>query len=241
MSNRCTSWLRMELKGMRSGSFWLVVAIYLLLLGTILFRTFEHEAAPNPMQYNETLSFLLCTMVAMLFFQREWGGGSMETIASYPMSLTAMTMRKWGLAIILMLIAQAGWMTLYVLRFGQMTALTYPWDGGEAITDTVQKIELLIQPLPAMMFMISITIFGMVLSQKLYGGLALGFAWWLLDTITTGAILRYFTLYTTYLDMREVPFVLNRLLLVGVSLILLIVSCYVVNRRQRYTKDQELE
>ncbi|MEK5059293.1 hypothetical protein ACFSVM_19805 [Paenibacillus shunpengii] len=241
MNNRYTSWLRMELKGMRSGTFWLVVAIYLLLLTTILFRTFEDGAAPNPMQYNEMLSFLLCTMAAILFFQREWGAGSMETIASYPMSLTAMTIRKWGLAIILMLIAQAGWMTLYVLRFGQMSARVYPWDGGEAITDTVHMIELLIQPLPAMLFMISITIFGMVLSQKLYGGLALGFAWWLLDTMTMGAIFRHFTLYTTYLDMREVPFVLNRGLLVGASLILLIISIFVINRRHRYTKESELE
>ncbi|MNZ47586.1 hypothetical protein D3C78_653060 [compost metagenome] len=51
-------------------------------------------------------------------------GGGMETIDTYPVSLRFMAMRKWLEAILLSLMASAGWIGVYTYKFGRWTLYT---------------------------------------------------------------------------------------------------------------------
>ncbi|GAA0137373.1 hypothetical protein YSY43_42140 [Paenibacillus sp. YSY-4.3] len=188
--------------------------------------------------YAEMGMFPIVIMLTVLLFEREIGGGSMEIIATYPVSLRLMAVRKWILSLVLSALAGVGWMAMYRMKFGGIESVMYPWDGGEAVSRQAGYLPLLLQTLPAYMLLASVTVLGITWFQKLYGGLMIAFALWMLDTVSAGRILGGFTLYTAYL-MEGSSFIANRVILLVLASFLLLLAGGIMGSRERWIGREE--
>lgn len=188
--------------------------------------------------YSEMGMYPIVIMLTLLLFQREIGGGSMEMIATYPVSLRLIAVRKWVLALIYASLFHSGLMAVYILKFGGISTLMYPWNGAEGIKRSTGIIPLLLQSMPAFMLLASVTLLGMVLFRKTYGGLALGFSLWTLDTVSGGEWLSGWTLYASFLP-EGASFPLNRGVLLAAAAAFLGGSVWLIGRRERWIMEEE--
>ncbi|GIO87767.1 hypothetical protein J25TS5_46990 [Paenibacillus faecis] len=214
----------------------LVVLIFLLYLIGIL------SGDPNRPRmvyyFSEMGMFPLVIMMTLVMFQRELGGGGMEMIATYPVSLHLIALRKWLLALGYASVLNVGWMLVYLAKFGEIKTLMYPWSGGEGVKVSTGIPALMLQNLPAFMLLSSLTLAGMLIFRKTYGGLVSGFSVWVLDTISRGDLLKGFTLYTEFLPV-DGTFVANRLVLLAGAGGLLGFSLWLIGKRERWILEEE--
>ncbi|AZK46139.1 hypothetical protein [Paenibacillus lentus] len=188
--------------------------------------------------YSEMGMFPVVIMFAVLLFEREIGGGSMEVIGTYPVSLRLMAVRKWVLSLVLAAIAGMGWMAVYRMKFGEIKTVMHPWNGGEAVSRQAGYLELLLQTLPAYMLLTSVAVLGIVWFQKLYGGLILSFALWMLDTVSLGSVLGDWTLYAAFLP-QGTSFIANRVILLVCACLFLLWAVWLIDIRDRWIGREE--
>ncbi|MGG6314433.1 hypothetical protein [Paenibacillus macerans] len=240
MLTRADGWVRgvgLDLKVHKQPIAWLTLLVFALYVISIVL---SDPARPRNVYYfSEMGMFPVAVMVTVLLFQREIGGGGMEVIATYPVSLRLLAWRKWLLAILLTAGLDIVWMGGYRWRFGTLATVRYPWNGAEAIPKSeMSMLALLLQTLPAFILLISLTVAGIVAFRKIYGGLILGFGVWVLDTISSGELLGRWTLYTAYLQKWH-SFPLNRMALLAGSLLLLAYAVWLIGRRERWISVEE--
>ncbi|MEF2967516.1 hypothetical protein V3851_16945 [Paenibacillus sp. M1] len=212
----------------------LVVTIFILYLISIV----TGDKPRTVYYYSEMGMFPVVIMFTLLLFQREIGGGSMELVSTYPASLRLIAVRKWVLALLYASVLNLLWMAVYLLKFGDIATVMHPWDGGEAVKRSVGVFQLMLQTMPAFMLLASLTLAGIVLFRKTYGGLALGFALWVLDTISGGDWLSGWTLYASFLP-EGASFAVNRLVLLAASAVLLGFAVWLIGRRDRWIMEDE--
>ncbi|MBQ4901120.1 hypothetical protein KB559_19955 [Paenibacillus sp. Marseille-P2973] len=212
----------------------LVLFVFILYLISILLGD-----KPRTVYYfSEMGMYPLVIMLMLLLFQREIGGGSMEMIATYPVSLRLIAVRKWVLALLYASLLNVGWMAVYLLKFGRISTFMYPWGGGEGAKRVTGIFPLMLQTMPAFMLLASITLIGMVIFRKTYGGLALGFAVWMVDTVSGGSWLSRWTLYTAFLP-EKASFPLNRVMLMLAAAALLAAAVWLIGKRERWIIEEE--
>lgn len=230
------SQVRLDLKIGKQPLFLVTLFIYLSYWAAIIMGNADY---PQTVYYfSEMGMFPVVILLAVLLFEREIGGGGMEVIATYPVSLKFMVIRKWTLSLVLTAVAGVGWMFIYRAKFGEIMTRVYPWNGEEAAAAQVGFLTLLLQTLPAYMLLASVAVLGIVWFQKLYGGLVLAFALWMLDTISFGKVLGKCTLYAAYLP-EGVSFVANRIILMAISCVCLLMAVWVIDRRERWIGREE--
>jgi len=182
--------------------------------------------------------FPLVIMFTILMFQHEIGGGGMEIISTYPVSLRLIALRKWLNAILLSVLTSLLWMTVYLFKYEEISTNIYSWSGSKYTFRAASIPELLIQVLPAYLLLTTLTLAGIIVFRSIYGGLITGFALWILDTISGGRLLSSFTLYTAYLP-QEASFPINRLVLLLVSALLLGIAIWLIGLRERWIGNEE--
>ncbi|GAA0411088.1 hypothetical protein [Paenibacillus motobuensis] len=182
--------------------------------------------------------FPLVIMFTILMFQHEIGGGGMEIISTYPISLRLIALRKWLNVVLLSVLASLLWMMVYLFKYGEIHTYMYPWNGAEAVFRAASMPELLIQVLPAYLLLASLTLAGIIVFRSIYGGLIAGFVLWILDTISGGSLLSSFTLYTAYLP-QEASFPVNRWVLLLASVLLLAIALWLIGYRERWIGREE--
>lgn len=234
------SWFRgmsLELKVHKQPMAWLALLLFAVYVLSILL---SDPARPRNVYYfSEMAMFSLALILPLLLFQREIGGGGMEVIATYPVSLSMLAFRKWLLAIVLTAALAVLLMSVYAWHFGGIWTLRYPWNGAEAIPKAeMNAASLMLQNLPAYVLLISLSIAGIVAFRRIYGGLILGFAVWVLDTISSGEWLGRWTLYASYLRKYH-SFPQNRIGLLIASLLLLAFAVWLIGRRERWISVEE--
>ncbi|GIP24438.1 hypothetical protein [Paenibacillus sp. J22TS3] len=235
MSKTQIARLQIELRLVRQPLAWMITLLYLLLLFTMVTGSPD---APRPVYYyNEMAMFVFAVMTTVLLFHNEIGGNGMEVIASYPISLARLTMRKWLLCLVALGLAEVGWTTVYGLKYGTVTTLMYTWKDTSSLVGT-HAAALFIQALPSYMLISALTIAGIIVTRTLYGGMAAGFGYWMLDSISSGDLLKDYTLYTAYLP-EQASFSWNRTVYVTASLILLAGSAWLASRRHRWISREE--
>lgn len=232
-----SSQVRLDLSIGKQPLFLLTLLIYFTYWAAIWLADPYRPQTVN--YYAEMGMFPIVIMLTVLLFEREIGGGSMEVIATYPVSLRLMAVRKWILALVLTGLAGVGWMAMYRMKFGGIVNVMHPWNGGEAVSRQAGYLPLLLQTLPAYMLLASVAVLGIAWFQKLYGGLIIAFALWILDTVSAGRILGDFTLYTAYLTEGS-SFIANRVILLVLAGSLLLLAGGVMGSRERWVgRDEE--
>lgn len=230
------SQVKLDLNIVKQPLFLLTLLIYLSYWGAIL--TGDENYPQTVFYFAEMGMFPIVIMLTVLLFEREIGGGGMEVIATYPVSLRLMAVRKWVLALVLSALAGMGWMVVYRMKFAGILTVMHAWNDSEAIFRQAGYLELLLQTLPAYMLLASITVLGIASFQKLYGGLVLAFALWILDTVSAGNMLGGWTLYTAYLPEGS-SFTANRIILLAAASLFLLLASWMLGMRERWISREE--
>lgn len=216
-------------------SLW-TLTYFIFLIGTIF--TAHPDKPRSTLNYAELGMFPLIIMFMILLLGREFGGNGMEMLATYPISLRWLALRKWLLAIGLTFLANLGWMLCYILYFGKLKTNLYIWGGKDTFLTENAIIPLFIQGLPAYLFLASLVLCGTIIFQKTYGGLIFGFTYWIMDTVSGGQLLYPFSLYTGFLRHAH-QFTGNRIALILTATLLLAASLWLVGKRERWVGREE--
>ncbi len=216
---------------------WLAMLLFAVYLLSILLS--DPDRPRTVYYFSEMALFSMALIIPLLLFQREIGGGGMEVIATYPVSLRMLAFRKWLMAIGLTLGLGFVLMSVYAWYFGGIWAPRHPWNGAEVIPKAEMSAgSMILQNLPAYVLLISLSVAGIVAFRRIYGGLVLGFAVWVLDTISSGEWLGRWTLYASYLKKQH-SFPQNRIGLLIASLLLLAFAVWLIGRRERWISVEE--
>jgi hypothetical protein len=233
------SWFRgwtLELKVHKQPITWLTLLMFVLYLLGILLG--DPERPRNVYYFSEMAMFSVAVLLPLLLFQRDIGGG-MEVLATYPVSLGQLVFRKWLLSLLLTVGLGVILMSVYAWFFGGIWTIRHPWNGAEAIPRAEMSVySLILQNLPAYVLLNSLTIVGIVLFRRIYGGLVLGFAVWVMDSLSFGDWLGRWTLYASYLK-KSYSFPQNRIGLLIASLLLLAFAVWLMGRRERWISAEE--
>ncbi|WP_131923168.1 hypothetical protein [Hazenella coriacea] len=190
--------------------------------------------------YNETAIFPLIVILSVLFFQKEFGGSSMEVIATFPISMTGMWLRKMFLTLFTFVCFHWMVVQVFMLMYPKTVSSYFPYDGGESKTIIMDYGQLLFQIFPAALLLSTCTICAMILSKRLYVGLIFGFGVWMIDVLSSGSIFTLFTLHTVYLPKGSF-FLYNRLALLSISGIFIGLSLYMIRKRSYWIVSDEFE
>ncbi|AWB46010.1 hypothetical protein DCC85_18765 [Paenibacillus sp. CAA11] len=226
-----------DLKIYKQPAVWLCLAIYAAYLLSIL--SGDPDKPRTVYYYSELGMFPLSIIITGALFQRELSGGT-EVLASYPVSLGLMTLRKWLLSVMLVLLAHVGWMGTYLWKYGGIRAKLYSWSGGEPSVSLVSPLQLLQQITPAYLFLMALTTCCILLVHRVYVGLLISFGIWILETLTSGLIMARWTLYATYLPPRA-SYTANRVGLMVGCIFLLVIAVVLAGRRSRWLSKEEEE
>ncbi|MNJ40575.1 hypothetical protein [Paenibacillus bouchesdurhonensis] len=230
------SQIRLDLNLGKQPLFLLTLIIYLFYWFVILTGNVDYPHTVH--YYSEMGMFPVVIMLTILLFEREIGGGSMEVIGTYPVSLRLMAVRKWIVALVLVALAGMGWMAVYRIKFGSIMTVMHPWHGGESVSRQAGYLELLLQTMPAYMLLASLAVLGIAWLQKLYGGLILAFSLWVLDTVSMGTVLGDWTLYAAFLP-KDSSFIVNRVVLLISACLFMILALWLVGMRERWIGREE--
>lgn len=229
-----------DLKSAKGFTLWLV-AIYCVLMLWVAFHK-DEAGSPDPYLLNEVLMLPLLVLVTTLFFQRELSGTFMEIYVTFPVSLVWMVIRKFLTVLALAVIIHLGWYLVYLWRFGKPKALIFPYfDAGSYAAYHVSWGTLFIQALPAYLLFIALTIAGIVVSKRLYGGVIISFSYWLFELTSSGYVTKSYSLFTAFLKDDDGSFLINRLALTLAAVAFLSLAMMVLNRRERWIMQDEPE
>ncbi len=227
-----------DLKSAGNAALLVPAAYYALLLASIVFA--DPERPRSVFYYNEMAFLPLVIMIAVILFQRELGGSMMEIYSTFPVSFAAMVLRKFGVAMAASALLHFGWVYVYKQKFHMLRATVYLYNGGDPFTGDATWLMLLSQSAPEYALMAGVAIFASIASKTLYGGLAGGFAVWMAETMSDGKLLSVFAIYTLHIP-GQITLAFNRLLLLSAGMICLAAAILLVNRRERWIVDKEVE
>ncbi|WNQ11168.1 hypothetical protein MJA45_26805 [Paenibacillus aurantius] len=230
-------WL-IEMKNLRTPLVLVPAVYYILLLVSIALS--DPGRPRNLYNYNELAFLPFVVMLTILMGRVEFGGRTMEIISTYPLSYTRLLLRKMAAALASAVLLHAGLMGAYRLRFHTLEALYYPYNGASPGAADAGWLPLLLQALPAYLLLAALTMLGMTLSRKLYGGLAAGFGLWMLSVLAPPGTLGPFVLLTAGLS-ENMSFPVNRLWLIGASMAAAAAAAVILNRRSRWVVEGETE
>src|SRR5690606_29165703 len=155
----------------------------------------DPERPRNVYYFSEMAMFSVAVLLPLLLFQRDIGGG-MEVLATYPVSLGQLVIRKWLLSLLLTVGLGIILMSVYAWFVGGIWAILRPLSGAGAIPWVVMGFCLrAFLNMPGYVLLISLTIVGTLLFRRIYGGLVLCFAVWAMYSLTFGDWLGRWTLY----------------------------------------------
>lgn len=224
-----------ELKGMKGLTLWLVIIYVAIILAMIL----QANHPLNLYFLNEVFMLPLLVLLTTLFFQRELAGTFPEILVTYPISIAGMMARKFLLIFVWTVLIHLCWSMVYLLKFGKMVTLIYPFSDGNPSEMEVSWIRLFIQAMPEYWLFICLTIAGTIISKRLYGGVIIAFAYWLFELISVGSVTKSYALFTALLQGNDGSFLSNRLVLTLIAAVLLILAIFIFNHRSRWIVDEE--
>ncbi|WJH35880.1 hypothetical protein N6H14_08160 [Paenibacillus sp. CC-CFT747] len=230
-------WL-IEMKNLRTPLVLVPAVYYGLLLASIALSAPDRPR--NLYNYNELAFLPFVVMLTFLMGRVEFGGRTMEILSTYPLSYTRLLLRKLAVALAAAVLLHAGLMGAYRLRFHTLEALYYPYNGTAPGAADAGWLPLLLQALPAYLLLAAVTLLGMTLSRKLYGGLAAGFGLWMLGVLMPPGAFGPFTLLTASLT-KETAFPVNRVWLIGAGMLAAAVAALLLNRRSRWVVEGETD
>ena len=230
--------LEQDVIGIKSPLVWVPIVYIMLLLLSIWIS--DPEEPKHITVYNETALLPMIPMLCALLLQREIGGGAMEMLAAYPVSLGGMALRKWVLTLAAAAMLQAAVMSAYGLHFGGRQTVLYSYAGLPPVKAEAGIGQLLLQALPAYAALASICMFVMLLTKKTYGGLIAAYAVWMAEMLSGGELLSGAVLITGHIP-KEISFVQNRLILTAAAAALLLASCLAAERRSRWIIAEDTE
>lgn len=236
LSHQLRTTLRMQSRLVKEPIFLWTMAYFIFLLVTIFIA--DPTKPRLTFYYAEMGMFPLIIMVMTVLLGREFGGGGMEMIATYPVSLRWLAFRKWLGTLIYIAMANIIWMIAYIVRFGKLEPWLYTWGEGTKVVSENAFFALFMQGLPAYMLMASLVLLGTVIFQKTYGGLLFGFSLWAIDTLSGGGLLRRFTLYANLLE-KDTWFTANRIALLLLTALLLAITLWLTGLRERWIGKEE--
>ncbi|GGK12000.1 hypothetical protein GCM10010965_01200 [Caldalkalibacillus thermarum] len=224
-----------DLKGLK-GPFLLAIVSYYLGYVTLIVTS----RYPRDLFFlNETFMLPVVIMATVMFYQRELSGYFSEIYATFPVSMPRMILRKMWQLMVFITVFHLAWTWVYLGAFGKMETLVYSYRDQPPYVGEISWLQLFSQSVPAYLLLAMLTLFGMVLTKKIYGGLGAGFSLWILEGLSRGEILKYLTLYTIYIP-ENTAFGVNRLLLVAISVVLLTLSMYWTSQRHKWIITDEL-
>ncbi|WP_253735962.1 hypothetical protein [Paenibacillus sp. FJAT-26967] len=227
-------------------SMWGILPFLYLLMLAVTFFTADPEYPNNPLFYAETAFYPLLIMLTIGMFQRELSG-AMEIFATFPISMKGMVLRKLGLLALFTVLYQISWHTAYRAKFGTVSTLVFSYSSPvEPQPQADAGIgSLLLQQLPALLFMCLLVITLLLLTKKIYTGLLAGLGIWMLDMLSHGSWMPYLALHTSFIKehSRGLPglFLTNRLLLTAAACLLLALTLLVADNRSRWIGHEEEE
>jgi len=227
-----------ELKGLKGWMLIMPLLYYLLLLASILLA--DSDRPRNLFYYNEMAFLPLLVMLVVLFFQREFGGSSMEIYATLPISFGGMLVRKAVLLVCATILLHLGWTLFYWLKFHQLRAGVYHYFTDQAMREETRWLPLFLQALPEYLIIMATTMLTIILFKRLYGGMLAGFLIWMIEVLSGGSLFAHLSLLTINLP-REGSFTVNRFLLILFSILFFLISLWLINRRQRWILHEEIE
>ncbi|OUM91150.1 MAG: hypothetical protein BAA01_09660 [Bacillus thermozeamaize] len=225
-----------DLKGLKGPFFLAIVGYYLCYVLLIVTSREPHDLFLFFL--NEMFMLPLVIMATVMFYQREFGSTFSEIFATLPVSMTRMILRKLWQLMVFIAAFHFSWASIYLGAFGKMESLVYSYRGDAPYFGEISWLQLISQSYPAYVVMIMLTLSGMVITKKIYGGLAAGFSLWLLEGLSKGEMLHSLTLYTVYLP-EDIPFAVNRMLLLAIGSALLAFSIYWANQRHKWIVTDE--
>lgn len=218
-----------DFKNLRGAWGYGTVVFLLLFISTFLFSEY-----PRDLYFlNEMFMLPLVVLCTVSFFQREFGGFFSEIYATFPLSFFSMIVRKLVLLYSLIALIHFSWVMTYVAKFDKMETVLYSYVKDVGQFQEVSWLQLFLQALPAYFIFTAVTLLAMVVTKKVYAGIGVGFAIWLVEVISMGQITKRWTLFTVYIP-EDASFVVNRLGLVIVSLIVIIISIFWANKREKW-------
>ena len=224
MTNVLQDW-----KNVKGAWLYVFIAFYLLFLSSFLFAW-----EPRDLFYlNEMFMIPLVVLGTVLILQREFGGYFSEIYATFPVSMPLMMLRKILQLYVFIATIHLFWTVIYRVKFGSMKTVLYYYKTDEAVFQEVSWLNLFVQSVPAYLVITGVTLLGMVLTKKVYGGLGAGFAVWMFEVISTGGITGEWTLFTIFIPM-ETAFARNRLGLLAIFIVLLLLSFWWANKREKW-------
>ncbi|MDI3328362.1 MAG: hypothetical protein QJR06_07405 [Alicyclobacillaceae bacterium] len=222
-----TVWLG-EWKALRSAMAGVVAGYGGLIIASLLLA----DRPRTVFYYNEMAMVPLAVMAAALLFQRELAGNQMEILAVCPVSLGAMTVRKWLWAVGLVLGFHMLWTRVYLWKFKQMVAPVYSFSDQAWRVGPVGEYQLLALALPEYLAAAGMAVLAMIAVKRMYAGLLAGFGFWLLESLQ-GAALGTAALFTVHLPAGA-PVLANRLLWGAVGIGCALAAAAWAERRERW-------
>lgn len=229
--------LGMELKGLRGINFVAFLLSYIYIYYIVL--TLDSPSIYLYSYFNEFLMFPVIIILTISFFQKELGGNFMEIYVTLPISLPIMIIRKLILILSITTLLHLGWVIIYLMKFGKLITIIFPLPEGQPYLGEISWIMLYIQSIPNYIFLVSLTIFGLIMIKEFYGGLALGFGMWMLENLSQGNVTGRFSIYTQNLWSGEV-FLKNKIILLLLSLVLIFLTIKTITNRERWIRYQDV-
>lgn len=226
-----------DLKGLKGPFLLAIVGCYLGYVTLIATSRYPRDL----FFLNEMFMLPVVSMATVMFYQRELGGYFSEIYATFPVSMTGMILRKLGQLLVFITVFHLAWTWVYLSSFGKMETLVYSYHNQPPYWGEISWLQLFSQSVPTYLLLAVLTLLGMVLTKKIYGGLGAGFSLWILEGLSRGEMLQDLTLYTVYLPESpdNTAFVVNRMLLITISLALLTLSIYWANQRHKWIITDE--
>lgn len=232
-----TGWLK-EWKNLKTWLSLIPAISYALLIVSLVWA--DSDRPRDVVYYNEMLYILFIVMLTYLLFQREIAGSMMELNAVYRRSMAALILRKASVVIVLFTVLHLAWYGVYIAKFGVLKTNVFSWTSDAIVFAETGWLHLYLQALPGYLLIMVLTMWGIVISRSLYGGLGVGLGFWLLEALGGGRMIPYVTLML-YAKDPEQSFLVNRLFLIAIAIVFALWALLLLSRRERWVTKDELE
>lgn len=220
-------WLE-DLKSLRGAWLFTAGVFYVLFLLSFLLS----DEPRDLFFFNEMFMIPLVILITVVLFQKEFGGYFTEVFATLPLSMGKLIMRKLLQLFLAIVLLHGLWSFLYRLKFNELQTTVYSYF-NEGIVQESSWIDLFLQSAPSYAAATSVTLTGLVLTKKVYGGLGAGFALWMFEVISQGRFLGQWTFFTVHIP-EGISFTGNRMGLLSAFVILVAFSIFLASKREKW-------
>lgn len=236
MMNRRALWV-LDVRGSVS---WLLLPLgaVALVLASLLLR---NPANPPSAHYmHEWAAIPFTVMMTAILTQREWSAGMMELVSTWPISHVSLVIRKLSLSVLAVLLYEAIWYAVYQSRFGTVAVNMHVYGGTEAVFRPASWWEMVAMVAPAVVFFAALTLAVMVWTRRWYVGISAAFGWWMLESMTKGALTGSASAMTFHLP-DAAAFTANRIGFAVAAFVLAAVSIIGLEQRERWAVSHDTD